>query len=66
LDPTDLAFAGIARQAEAIRDGAVSSAELVELCLERIATHSTALDAVDAPDPERARREAREADAAMS
>jgi amidase len=59
--PSDLPWTS-----RALTAGEVSSQELVELCLERIATHSTALDAVDAPDPERARREAREADAAMS
>lgn len=36
MDPTDLAFAGLARQAELVRSRAVSSRELVELCLERI------------------------------
>jgi amidase len=33
---SDLAFAGLARQAELVRDGEVSSRELVELYLERI------------------------------
>jgi amidase len=36
VDPVDLAFAGVARQAELIRSGEVSSRELVELYLERI------------------------------
>jgi amidase len=36
MDPTDLAFAGIARQAELIAAGEVSSHELVDLYLERI------------------------------
>ena len=36
VDAEDLAFAGIARQAELIRAGEVSSRELVELYLERI------------------------------
>src|ERR687890_264939 len=36
MDPTDLAFAGLARQAELIRAGEVSSRELTELYLERI------------------------------
>jgi amidase len=36
MDATELAFAGIARQAGLIRDRAVSSRELTELCLERI------------------------------
>jgi amidase len=37
VDATDLAFAGLARQAELVRDGAVSARELTELYLERIA-----------------------------
>lgn len=36
MDATDLAFAGIARQAELVRARSVSSRELVELYLERI------------------------------
>jgi len=36
MDAADLAFAGLARQAELIRDGEVSSRELTELYLERI------------------------------
>jgi amidase len=36
MDPAELAFAGIARQAELVRAGEVSSRELVELCLDRI------------------------------
>ena len=36
MDGSELAFAGIARQAELIRAREVSSRELVELCLERI------------------------------
>jgi amidase len=37
MDRTDLAFAGIARQAELIRAGDVAPRELVELYLERMA-----------------------------
>jgi amidase len=37
VDPVDLAFSGLARQAELVRDGEVSSRELTELYLERIA-----------------------------
>jgi amidase len=37
VDAADLAFAGLARQAELVRDGAVSSRELTELYLDRIA-----------------------------
>ena len=36
MEPTDLAFAGLARQAELIRAGEVSSRELTELYLERL------------------------------
>src|SRR3954471_14685654 len=36
VEKTDLAFAGIARQAEMIRAGEITSRELVELYLERI------------------------------
>jgi amidase len=36
VDGSDLAFAGITRQAELIREGEVSSRELTELCLRRI------------------------------
>jgi amidase len=37
VDAADLAFAGLARQAELVREGTVSSRELTELYLERIA-----------------------------
>ena len=37
MDAADLAFAGLARQAELVRDGEVSSRELTELYLDRIA-----------------------------
>jgi amidase len=63
LDGTDLAFAGIARQAEAIRDGAVSSAELVDASLERIARLDPELNAFRVVFAERARTEAAQADA---
>ncbi|MDX6583871.1 MAG: amidase [Solirubrobacterales bacterium] len=45
MDPEELAFAGIARQAELIRAGEVSSRELVELYLERIERLNPELDA---------------------
>ena len=41
MDAADLAFAGIARQAELIAAGEVSSRELVELYLERIGRSTT-------------------------
>ena len=37
MDADDLAYAGLAQQAELVRAGEVSSRELVELYLERIA-----------------------------
>ena len=37
MDAVELAYAGIARQAELIAAGEISSRELVELYLERIA-----------------------------
>jgi amidase len=63
VDTTELAFAGIARQADAIRDGSVSSVELVELCLERIAALDPELNAFRVVFAERARTEAAQADA---
>jgi amidase len=54
VDPTELAFAGIARQAELIRAGDVSSRELTELCLDRIERLNPALNAFTAVLAERA------------
>ncbi len=62
MEARDLAYAGIARQAELIRDGQVSSRELVELCLERIERLDPALNAFEATWPERALEAADEAD----
>jgi amidase len=45
MDAADLAFSGIARQAELIRAGEVSSRQLVELYLERIARLDPGLNA---------------------
>ena len=45
MDAADLAFAGLARQAELVRDGEVSSRELTELHLERIARLDPGLNA---------------------
>lgn len=61
MDRTDLAFAGIARQAELIRAGEVSARELVELCLERIARIDPQLNAVRVVFAERALAEADQA-----
>jgi amidase len=62
MDTSELAFAGIARQAELVRSGEVSSADLVELCLERIARLDPELNAFRIVFAERARAEAAQAD----
>jgi amidase len=58
----DLAFAGIARQAELVRAGEVSPVELVELCLARIEALDPKLNAVVVRDFDRARAAAKAAD----
>jgi amidase len=63
VDATDLAFAGIAEQARLIAAGEVSSRELVELCLKRIAQHDSKLNAFRVLFEERALMEAQQADA---
>jgi amidase len=63
MDATDLAYAGIARQAELIAAGELSSRELVELCLERIARLDGQLNAFRVVFAERALLEADQADA---
>jgi amidase len=62
MDPTDLAFAGVARQAGLIAAGEISSLELVDLCLERIARLDPQLNAFRIVFAERARLEAEQAD----
>jgi amidase len=62
MDSVDLAYAGIARQAELIASGEVSSAELVELYLERIARLDPRLNAFRVVFSERVRLEADQAD----
>lgn len=64
MDRTDLAFAGLARQAQLIRDGEVSSRELVDLYLERIAAIDPELNAFTVVLAEQARAEAASRDAA--
>nr|WP_028061231.1 amidase [Candidatus Solirubrobacter pratensis] len=59
----DLAFAGIAGQAELLRRGEVSARELAQLSLERIERLDGELNAFAAVYPERALREADRADA---
>jgi amidase len=63
VDKVDLAFAGLARQAQLIRDGEVSSRELVELYLERIERLDPELNAYRVVMSERALAEADQADA---
>ncbi len=63
MDATDLAFAGIARQAELIRDGEVTPRELVELYLERIERIDPRLNAIRTVYAERALTEADQAGA---
>jgi amidase len=62
----DLAFAGLARQAELIRAGEVSSRELVELYLDRIGRIDPELNSYRVVMGERALAEADQADARRS
>src|SRR5262245_16825887 len=62
MDATDLAFAGVARQAGLIAEGEITSRELVDLCLERIAQLDPQLNAFRIVFAERARLEAEQAD----
>lgn len=61
MDATDLAFAGIARQAQLVRDGEVAPRELVELHLERIERIDPRLNSVRVTLAERALTEADQA-----
>jgi amidase len=63
VNELDLAFAGLARQAELIHSGEVSSRELVELYLERIERVDPQLNAYRVVMAERALAEAGHADA---
>jgi amidase len=63
VNSDDLAFAGVVRQAELVRDGEVSSRELVELYLERIERLEPELNAFRTVMAERAMAEADQADA---
>src|SRR3712207_4955343 len=62
MDELDLAYAGIARQAELIRAGEVSPVELVELYLRRIERLEPRLNAFRIVFAERALAEARQAE----
>jgi len=63
MDATELAYAGIARQAQLMRDGEVSSVELVDIYLERIVRLDPALNAFRSVLYDRVRLEAEQADA---
>jgi amidase len=63
MDAPDLAYAGIARQAELIAAGEVSSRELVDVYLDRIARLDRQLNAFRVIFAERVRLEADQADA---
>src|SRR5271165_52306 len=63
MDAVDLAYAGIARQAELIAAGEISSRELVDLYLARIERLDVKLNAFRVVLGERARLEADQADA---
>lgn len=63
MDPVELAFAGIARQAELIAAGEISSRELVQLYLDRIERYDKRLNAYKVVFAERALLEADQADA---
>jgi amidase len=63
VSDADLAFAGLARQAELVRAGEVSSRELVELYLERIGRIDPQLNCYRVVMGERALAEAGQADA---
>jgi amidase len=62
MDATELAYAGIARQAELVRSGEVSPSELVEVCLERIERIEPRLNSFRVVYDERARAEAKQAE----
>src|SRR5918998_4661620 len=66
MDRDELAFAGVARQAELVRRGEVSSTELVELYLERIGRLEPELNAFRIVMAERAVAHARQADSRRS
>jgi amidase len=63
VDSTDLAFAGIARQAELVREREVSPRELVELYLDRIGRLDGELNSFRVVFAERALAEAEQAEA---
>jgi amidase len=65
VNATDLAFAGLARQAELIRSKEVSPTELLDVCLERIGRLDPELNAFRIVFAERARAEASQAESRL-
>jgi amidase len=63
MDAADLAYAGLARQADLLAAGEVSARELVDVCLERIERIDPVINAFRVVLADRARLEADEADA---
>jgi amidase len=66
MDATEIAFAGVTRQAELLRSGEVSSRELVDLYLDRIERLQPQLNCFSNVMAERARVDAQQADARRS
>ncbi len=65
MDAAELVFSGIARQAQLIRQGEVSSRELVEACLSRIDLLDTEINAFRVVRPELSLAEADQAQARL-
>ena len=65
MDAAELAFSGVARQAQLVRNREVSPRELVEVCLERIARLDPQLNAFRTVYAERALAEAEQAQARL-
>jgi len=65
-DPVTLLAAGAARSAQALAAGEVSAVQLCEAAIARIETLDGALNAVVVRDFERARQQAKDADAALA
>lgn len=63
MDPSEIAYAGIAAQARMIRDGEISARELLDVYLERIARLDPLINAYRVVFAERAAMEASQADA---
>lgn len=63
MDPSDLAYAGLARQADLVAAGDVSARELVDACLSRIEALDPVINAYRVVFAERARLQANQIDA---